>query len=474
MTWLVLRMLRDYQEQGVADIRSSFAVGHKAPLYVAPTGSGKTILFSYIAKAAAKKGVTVHILVHRQELLYQTSKALKADGVDHGVIARSSNWSGGHVHVASVQTLARRLDKVRPPGLIIIDEAHHAKAKTWMDVIKAFPRARVLGVTATPIRLDGKGLGEVFDDMIVGPSTAELINQGHLSKYSLFAPPGRIDLQGVKKRMGDYVRSDLAEMADKPTITGDAIKHYQKYCVGQPAIAFCTTVEHANHVAEAFRYQGVRSATIDGKMKPADRKRLVDDLASGQVQVMTSCELVSEGFDLPTLKAAILLRPTKSLSIYLQQVGRALRPSPGKGEAIILDHAGNAFEHGLPDAPRLWELMPDKFKGSNVGSSIQATQCPKCYFVYEPVPACPKCGYVRPMAERMLEEVAGDLEKVEITPEEFDRRRKLNQVKKATSREDLERIAKERGYKQGWVDHKLRTKGQARARHTQTSRSSYS
>ena len=456
-------LLRDYQERGVQDIRKSFGSGSKAPLYVAPCGSGKTVMFAYIAKNAALKGTLVYILVHRQELLAQTSKALRDDNIAHGTISRSSTYSDGNVVVASVQTLARRLERVAQPGLIIIDEAHHAKAKTWVSVIEAFPGAKVLGVTATPIRLDGKGLGEIFDDMVVGPSTGDLIKEGHLSKYSLYAPPGRIDLTGVKKRMGDYVTKDLAGMADKPTITGDAIKHYGKYCGGAPAIAFCTTIEHANHVAEAFRAQGVRSATIDGKMKPADRRSMVEDLASGQVQVMTSCELVSEGFDLPSLKSAILLRPTKSLSIFLQQVGRALRPSPGKTEAIILDHAGNAFEHGLPDSPRKWELTPDKIRGANAGSSILVTQCPKCYFVYAPVPACPKCGFVRPLAKRELNEEAGELVRVEITPEEFERRRKRAEVGQARDRDSLEAIARQRGYKPGWVEKMLQV------RHIQTS-----
>ena len=321
--------LRDYQESAVQAVRDSFRSGHGRTLLVSPTGSGKTVIFSYIAAGMARNNKRILILAHRRELLKQISGALKKVGVTHAVM--TGGYRGvptANVVVASVFTLVKRMKGMKPFDLIIGDEAHHFTSQSsWGKVVAGFPTARLLGVTATPERLDGKGLGQMFDDMVMGPTVAELTAQGFLSHAIVYAPSAP-DLGGVDTRMGDYVQKQLEAAMVKTVITGSAVKHYGKYASGKKAIAFCVSVRHAMDVAKDFREAGYTASHIDGGMNEEERDGVLKAFEEGRVQVLTSCDLVSEGFDLPAVEVAILLRPTKSLGLYLQQCGRAIRPHP--------------------------------------------------------------------------------------------------------------------------------------------------
>lgn len=355
---------------------------HRRVLFILATGGGKTVIFGYIVGHAEKKG-TVLILAHRQEIVDQISKALTGFGVNHGIISPSHKQTYDDVQVGMVQTVVRRLDRIREPNFIVIDEAHHAPAGSWKKIMEAFPNAKILGVSATPQRLDGKGLKIAFDNMVQGPPTRELIDNGYLSGFDLYAPKTEIDLSQVKTQMGDFSVSDLEAVMDTAMITGDAVNHYVKYLNGAPSIVFCTTIKHAEHVMEKFISNGFRAGIIHGKLQKNERDSLVERLGNGQLNVLTSVDVVSEGFDLPVVTGAILLRPTKSLSLYLQQVGRALRPKPDGAKAIILDHVGNVHRHGMPDEPRAWTLE-GKIKGPKKGPK----QCSKCYKVFYTQPPC--------------------------------------------------------------------------------------
>ncbi|MCK6478599.1 MAG: DEAD/DEAH box helicase [Planctomycetaceae bacterium] len=387
--------LRPYQVEAVRALRAAFAAGKRAPVYQLPTGGGKTVVFAHIAREGAKRGTRVLILVHRRELLLQGSRALREVGLDHGLIAPTLPPSDAQVRIASVQTLVRRLDHVSPPDLVVIDEAHHAVAGSWRRVLEQWPRARVLGVTATPARLDGKGLGVhvdgPFDHLVLGPSVRALTEAGFLAPADVYAPPMKADLSGVGTRLGDFDRREMRLRMDKPVISGDAVDHYLRLTPGRPAIAFCTSVEHAEHVAEAFTDADVPAASIDGGMSDVERDGVLEDLARGEIQVLTSCEIVSEGFDLPAVEVAILLRPTQSLTLYLQQVGRVLRPAPGKASATVLDHVGNVKRHGLPDADRSWDL--DGAMRRSAGEA-PVCRCPECFACHPPARMCPVCGHV--------------------------------------------------------------------------------
>jgi hypothetical protein len=461
--------LRPYQELLINQARTAYASGFKAPLLVAPTGSGKTVMFSAIAQGAASRGHGCIILAHRQELLTQISNTLTMFDVPHGTIAathKATPESAAQlVQVASVQTIVRRLDRVTPPKLIIIDEAHHAIKRTaWGRVVDHFRDAKILGVTATPERLSGEGLDDLFDYMILGPSVRELQELGALCPVRTFAPPGP-DLSGVRSSMGDWVQSELADAVQRSSVMGDAIQHYRKHCDGQPAIAFCVSVKHAQHVAQQFRDAGYRAESIDGAMKPTDRHRIIKEFTDGIINVITSCDLISEGFDVPRAAAAILLRPTQSRALFLQQCGRALRPWSGKDCAVILDHAGNTRRFGLCTQQQEWNLAgkPRRAgKSRNDPAPAGLRICLHCFAADDRGSlVCRECGSPFPVKQRVqrvidgsLVEVDGDVKPVRGKP--------LRQEQSMTSTlEGLIELGKIRGYAnpRGWATHIMAARG---------------
>ena len=452
--------LRPYQQAAVEAVRQSFRSGRRRPLLVSPTGSGKTVTFSYITASAAALGNSTLVLVHRAELLDQCHRSLASMDVPHGLIASGLTPDPTHLtQVASVQTLVRRLDRVRPPDLIVIDEAHHATAGGWSAVLQAFPQARVLGVTATPCRLDGKGLGSVFDDLIRGPEVADLIAGGFLCQ-PVYYGPSTVDLSGIRKTAGDYNRAQLTELMDRPTITGDAVAHYRKYADGLPCVVFCTGLKHAQHVAQAFNSAGYSFMVLDGMLHPAERARRVAWLADGTLQGLVTVDIVSEGFDLPIVACAILLRPTASLGLHLQQVGRVLRVSPGKPKAVILDAVGNCRKHGLAEEVRDWSLEGvTRRRGKGKSEDVQSTrQCPTCYAVHTPSPTCPQCLHVYEVKDRIPDVVDGELVPIEVLHRAV-RERKAEQGR-AQTLEDLIKLGKSRGMKNpyGWAHNIMRAR----------------
>jgi DNA repair protein RadD len=441
--------LRSYQQQAVLDLRNAFRFGYRAPLLCLPTGGGKTIVFTVIAQASANRGRRVLILVHRRELLRQASDKLTAVGLDHGLIAAGIPPSSAAVQVASVQTIVRRLSGMDwQPDLIIIDEAHHATAGQWDRILHHWPDAYRLGVTATPCRLDGRGLRSAFDHLVLGPSVAQLIDAGFLSHSRIYAPPVVADLSSLRTRVGDYANDQAAAAMDRPTVTGDAIGHYQRLAAGQQAIAFCCNVAHAESVCAAFQAAGIAAQLLLGTT--IDRDQVVQQFATGAVRVLVTVDVVSEGFDIPAASVAILLRPTKSLGLYLQQVGRVLRPAPGKQHALILDHVGNVTRHGFPDDHRDWTLE-DGIKRTTGIAAPSVRTCPNCYAAFKPQPQCPVCGaQCAPIKSRKIQQLAGELQ--ELKREEV-RQRKADRRAQGSARtlEQLLALANQRGYSPGWA-----------------------
>ena len=472
--------LRPYQTDGLNDIRGSLARARKAPLFVLPTGGGKTVCYSAIGEGAAARGKRVLILEHRKELIRQASLALGRLGVRHRIVAppdKIAEIRRAHVAqlgqpyvdqdaiiaVASVQTLARRMDWLQEfnPDLIVIDEAHHAVAGTWARIIAALPRAKLLGVTATPCRTDGQGLGDVFDDLILGPSIAALIDDGYLVRPITYAPPlpkeAQDELKKLRRRGGDTKGDEVAAILDKPTITGCAVDHYRKIAAGKPAIVFCASIRHAKHVCEEFCAAGFRFRVVTGDMDDDDRDAAILGLADGTVQGIVTVDVVSEGTDVPAAEVAIMLRSTESESLYIQQGGRVLRPvyadgydlstregrlaaiaaSP-KPYAIVLDHVGNSGiskdgvfirKHGLLTDPREWTLKGRKKRGKGQAAEAlpRMLQCPTCFMTHEPMPNCPACGHRYDARALKMREVDGELRPIEVSPEqlEAERQRKL-------------------------------------------------
>lgn len=459
--------LREYQVALVRDVREAWRVGHRSVLAVAPTGAGKTLLFAHIAHAAAARGKRIWILAHRVELLDQIGAALAAHDAPHGFIAAGYlDVPRAPIQVASVFTVAKRLRRLPPPDLVVVDEAHHAThGTTWGKILAAFPRARVLGVTATPCRLDGTGLRECFDVMVQGPTVEWLTARGFLVPITAYAPAA-VSTEGLPTRGGEFVARELERRADTATVTGDAVAHYRRLADGRRAVAFCVSVQHARHVAEQFAAAGIPALSVDGTMDRTVRRSVLRDFAAGHLRVLTSCDLVSEGFDLPTLECGISLRPTQSEGLWLQSVGRVLRPAPGKTRAILLDHAGNTARHGLPDEPRAWSLDGLARKERDDGESLPRVRvCPQCFGATSgAATACAVCGAAFPDEPREVRQVEGELQEVRRRdPEAVARRREQG---RASDYEALVALGRRRKMKspEGWARHVLDARAAKAAR----------
>ena len=463
--------LRGYQEALLDGARARLRAGVARLLLQLPTGGGKTVLAAEMLGGAARKGLRSWFVVHRKELLDQTSRTFAAMGIDHGFIATDYPINPrAPVQLCGIHTLANRLVSVDPPDLIVWDEAHHAVAGTWSRVMNVLPSARHIGLTATPERLDGRGLKDHFDEMLLGPTTAELIAEGHLSPYRYFAP-GQPDLLGVRTTAGDFNRGDLAKVMEDKGLIGDVVASYQRHASGMQGIVFAVDTEHSRLLAGEFRAAGILAEHVDGSMKKAERGAKVEAFRRGEIAILTNCELFGEGFDVPAVSYVGLARPTQSLSLHLQQVGRALRVLPGKSHAIICDHAGNAFRNGLPDDDRTWTLEGrKKGKGRAVGPSdaLSIRQCTECYQVSPSTASeCPGCGFVFPVRSRTPETGDGELfELTRIEAAKQQRERRKREERECKTLEEFTALGERRGYANpsGWAYNQVRMRHQYAAR----------
>ena len=435
--------LRDYQTNLIDRVRQEIFKGQRSILLQAPTGSGKTAILAHMARTSEAQGMNTWFIVHRRELIKQSLLAFANEGIDAGVIC--SGWPikwGAKTQICSVQSMASRMRKLKKPNHICFDECHHTSANSWSAIFNEYNDVIKTGLTATPERLDGRGLGDYFKVMIKGPTVQELIDQGYLSPYKLYAPPG-ISLDGVRVKMGDYVKSDLNQAIDKPTITGDAISEYKKLAEGKRAVVFCASIQHSLHVVEQFNLSGIKAEHVDGETNQQQRDAAISRFRSGETLVLSNVDLFGEGFDLPSIEVGILLRPTKSLGLYLQQIGRVLRVSEGKEHAIILDHAGNCERHGLPDEERDWSLNGHRTSERSV-NQVRIKVCPKCFAAQSPnKTSCSYCGYAYPTGNKEIKEVAGELTEVDLARVKKQRAWEQSQAK---TLEDWIAIGVNRGY----------------------------
>lgn len=408
-------ILRPYQEDVINDTREALRTYHSV-LMQGPTGMGKTAITVFMMGRAAAQGKRAYFLVHQNELLSQTSRALWKQQLEHGMIASGKARSTLPAQVASVQTLVRRMDLYKEPDLLIIDEAHRAAAKTYQTIIERWPNAMVIGLTATPQRTDGKPLDVMFDTLVMGPSIRELMDGGYLCDYEIYAPPIGIDVSTVKRKMGDFDTKELENVVDKKSITGDAVAHYKTHANGKRCVVMCVSIKHAQHVAEQYLAAGVSAGVIEGTMTGVQRDKMLADFAGGELMVICNVQLLVEGVDIPMIEVVQWLRPTQSLVVWMQGNGRGLRPAPGKSGLIIFDHVGNCLRHGLPDDDREWSLE-GREKGSKkkaADDEVKIKQCGSCYAVFRPGPQeCPHCGAPVAGQQRELEVVDGELQKVD-------------------------------------------------------------
>jgi len=467
--------LRPDQERFVADLRTAFS-SHKSVLGMAPTGFGKTVVSAHIAAAAASKGKRVLFSVHREELLHQTAATFDSFGIRYGYVKSGMVYDRTPlVHIASIDTLRNRMEQIAPPDLLVVDEAHLARADTWHRCV-AFYRAlgaRVLGNSGSPRRLDGKSLGSLFDSLVCGPSTAELMAEGHLSRYRYF--------EGESPDLGntaaEYKTGPLEAKTCTKRLIGDIAGRWIEHASDRRTVCFTVSHRHSAELIDEFTARGVRAESISSKSSKPERKRIINDFADGRIQVLCNVELITTGFDLAaqvgrdvTVDGIILARPTQSLALYLQMVGRGLRRKDHP--CIILDHAGNSLRHGYPDDAREWSLDGDD-KPAQKKLPRPPLTCAVCYCqVRAPAPSrCPHCGNewrsTAESAQRLMEyDTAAQI--VEVTAEE--REAKQREIARSRSREeggcktleDFVALGVARGYADGWAQHRW-TARQARA-----------
>lgn len=446
-------------------IDAAIAAGQQRILAASPTGSGKTITFSDLVATVAAAGRSALILVHRRELVEQTATKLLAFGVDAGIImAGVPPRPGPRVQIAMVPTLHARAIRTRTlelpdADLVVVDECHHAPARTWQTILQKYPHAILVGVSATPCRADSRGLGSVFDCLIAGPTVAELIGVNLLVPTRCFAP-AIPDLKGVRTKRGDFDQTQLAVRVNTPKIIGDIVQHWLKHAQHRSTIVFAVNVAHAVHIRDEFSRAGILAEVVSGETPTDERNAILKRLERGEVDVVVNCGVLTEGFDCPRIGVIVLARPTQSLGLYLQMLGRGLRPYPGKNHLLVLDHSGNVFKHGFPEDEIIWTLDPGKKAENRVharrGSAPEMpklVQCPECQAVAWEGRGCTVCGWKprpKPGSVDVLDGQLGEVGKNRKAAVPYEDRLRFHRM--------LDWLRQERGCKPGWVANVYRDK----------------
>lgn len=443
-------MLRDYQEKMLNKATEAFKLGHKRILIVAPCGAGKSYLFMEMARKAAQQG-EVLILVHRIELKDQHTKLFEGNGI-----------SLDNIRIEMVLTEANHLNDHEPPCLIICDEAHLSKSNSWQRIIEHYD-SPCLGFSATPLRLDGKPLGDIYSCLVDEVSAKYLIENKRLAPYEYYAPT-TLDVSALKSRCGDYAISDVEDLVINRKIFGDVISSYKRIAGGKKAIAYCVSVKHSKEVAKAFNEANIAAEHIDGETPAAERAEIMERFRNGEIKVLCNCMLIIEGISIDDCECCLLLRPTQSLALYIQSSMRCMRYQPNK-TAIILDFVGNYTRHGMPDEDREWSLEKKTSKKSEFSEdgTFSIRTCPNCYRCFKSGDTCPWCGEPYPLHPREIEAIK-EIELKRINEEEAEkaeaeRKKKRREVGMARTRAELEAIARERGYNPKWVFIQCKHKG---------------
>ena len=465
-----LKPLRDYQAQAVADVREAFRQRHRRVLLQLCTGGGKTRIMAEIARLAHQKGGCAVVMAPRRELVYQIRGALEEQGIRAGIIM------AGHepdvyadAHVCSIDTISSRVKSERmalPKGSIIItDEGHLFVTRIREEILAAYGDHPHLILTATPALNNGKGMGRIADHMVIGPSMRELVARGHLLPLRYFAP-SEPDLAKIKlNRDGDYQEGGLEAAMDQPQLVGDVVDNWMTIAPTESTVVFAVTRKHSRHLVTEFRNRGITCEHVDGETPGKERQEILRAVDAGEVQVLCNVFVASYGLDIPRLSCAVIARPTKSLVLYLQMVGRVMRPFGDQEYGTIIDHAGAVLENGYADDDHPWSLDPArKIKDAMAalkkeGAEPKEIKCPKCSTIFKARRDCPLCGAAvippsEPVPTHQAELVQLDKN---LSAAERRNRAEPTDVKRAFYAEILG-FAQERGKSEGWAAHKYRAR----------------
>lgn len=424
--------LREYQKILVNDTRKAFSRGSKRPLVVLPCGGGKTACFADMARKHIHKNIIenqVWFLVHRQELIDQTLETFE-----------KFNIPLNNIFVGMVQSLASKIRRGIPldkPTMIIFDEAHHATAKTWQSIVDYFDDVPTIGLTATPARMSGESLGHIFDEMILGVDEQYLVANGYLAHYDYYAPS--IMKNDFEMKGSDFDQQKVADLFEKKKIYGDILKYVDNE---RKTIIYCPNIAFSESLASMIK----GAVHFDGSTPKDERRQIVKDFKNGKIRVLLNVDLIGEGFDVPDCDTVILLRPTMSLTLYIQQSMRALRPKPDGRKAIIYDLVGNVFRHGMPTQQKEWSLHTSiKPKNASGEPDLIVRTCQHCLLTYPGTkPTCPFCGKDNGKTRKQIEqEKQEELEKIEM----IEKRNKKIEQGIARTFSELVEIGTKRGYK---------------------------
>lgn len=430
---MIITKLREYQIKLINDIRKSIVNGNKPIVAVLGCGGGKSVIQAEIARLATAKGNRVLFLVHRKELCEQITNTFTRQGVNMSLCS-----------VNMVQTVSRHINDIPEPALIITDEAHHSTANTYRKIYDRFPDAIRLGFTATPIRLNHGGLGEVYQDLITSVSTKWLIENNYLSPYKYYSVK-LADTSGLHIRSGEYKADEVACLMQNKEIYGETVTQWERLAKGRKTIVYCASVEASGMTADEFSNAGYISYSLDSTTSENERRDVMERFRKGQIQILCNCDLFGEGLDVPDCECVVLLRPTQSLTLYIQQSMRSMRYMPDK-TAIIIDHVGNCYLHGLPDDDRVWTLE-SKVRQEN---TVKIRECPNCYAVYlSTLSKCPYCQYEAVKEIQRNEKKTIEIDLVEVRRQEELKNTRLSDVILNTWSEIVD-FQKIKGYKFAW------------------------
>ncbi|GBD74215.1 hypothetical protein TEHN7126_2243 [Tetragenococcus halophilus subsp. halophilus] len=445
--------LYDYQQNLVDRARNSLAKGNKGVMIISPPGSGKSVVIAEIARLTIKKGGHVLFFVHRKELIKQISESFEAQGVDLS-----------HATIMTVGKVANRIGKIPKPTLIICDESHHSRAKTYQKILDYYGDVPRLGFTATPYRLNGAGFDDIYDDMIVGPSVEWLIKNNKLADYDYYSA-NLFDNEKLKKSStGDYTNNSISNSM-RPTIYGDIIKHWKKLANNKQTIVYAHDIEHSKKIAEEFRNAGINAKHADSKTPKSERDHIMNDFKTGRIKILCNVGLVDEGFDIKECECCVIARPTESLVFHLQATMRCMRYLPEK-KGVIIDHAGNYASLGLPDTLHHWSLKGrEKRKGKQREPELDKyTTCDVCSAVFdkEENTTCPICGHEIETENESELKIDRNAELEKVDTQNFQMKTNYVITKKPeelTTVEELKTYAKAKGYKPGWIYFQQKQRG---------------